>query len=82
MPAFVIPKLLARAETGGADIYPIPALAGRVGAFYADGMGEVAGAGVALDLQAWLAHSCYVIKGKVREKLARRLETGHKIPSD
>ena len=82
MPAFVISKLLSRAKTRRADVHPVSDLAGRVGAFYSNGMGEVAVTRVALDLQARFVHSYYVIRGKVREKPSAGLETGHKIPCD
>ena len=71
MSAFVICKLLSAAKTRGTDVDAVACLADGVCTFYADGMREVAGAAIALYLEAWLAHSYYVIRCKVREKAER-----------
>ncbi len=67
MPAFVVSELLSAAETCWADINAVASLADWVGTFHSDGVGEVAGAAIALDLQAWLIDGYYVIRGKARE---------------
>ena len=57
MPAFVVAKLLPFAKTCWTDVHPVADLADRVGTFDANRVGEVAGAGVAFDLEPGLAHS-------------------------
>ena len=64
----MVVKLLTAAKAAGTDVNSIALLASLVCTFDTDRVGEVAGAGVAFDLQARLAHSCYVIKTEVREK--------------
>lgn len=77
MTSFMVAKLFPTAKTRWTDVDAVPHLARRVCTFYAYGMREVAGAAVAFDLQARLAHSYYVIKSKKRENPEEvREETG------
>ena len=57
MASLVICKLLPTAKAAWTNINAITLLTDRIRAFYANRVGEVAGAGVAFDLEPGLAHS-------------------------
>lgn len=71
MISFMVGKLLATAKTGGTDVDAVSGLAHGVCTFYSDGVGKVAGAAVAFNLETGFVDGYYVIRGKMREKPQR-----------
>lgn len=55
---FVPAKFLSAAETGRTDVQAVAQLADGIGAFYSDGVGEIATTAVAFDLKTGFGHGC------------------------